>query len=315
MVQIVLMGLGAGVAAALLIASSATGSVLALLLFYLTPLPILIVGLGWSHWAALIAGVVAAVLLAIEGTVVSLGFLIGAALPAWWLAYLALLSRPAGDAQEWYPVGRLVLWAAAISALIAGAFLVSIGGDAASLHATLHDAFQTLFADLTPEIAKPEDAAALVDLMVALVPIALGAVTLIITLVNLWLAGRIVRISGRLPRPWPSLSGMRFPLLAPLALGAAVGAAFLPDLAGIVASALAATLVVAHVLLGLAVIHALTTGLAMRGLILGSVYAALLLFGRLMLPVLLVGLLGIAEALFDVRGLIARWRGPPAAPS
>src|SRR5579871_1820366 len=101
MVQIILMGLGAGTAAALLVASGGSGSLLAFPLFYLAPLPILIVGLGWSHWAALIAGAVGTALLAIEGTVVSLAFLIGIALPAWWLAYLALLARPAGDGQEW----------------------------------------------------------------------------------------------------------------------------------------------------------------------------------------------------------------------
>jgi hypothetical protein len=315
MVQIVLMGLGAGAATALLFASIASGSLLAFSLFYLAPLPILIVGLGWSHWAALIAGAVAAGLLAIEGIVVSLVFLIGIALPAWRLAYLALLARPTDDGPEWYPAGRLVLWAAAISALIAGAVLISLGSDAASLRATLHDAFQIHFSGLMGEVEKPEDAARLIDLMVTIFPMAAGASMLIVTLFNLWLAGRIVRTSGRLARPWPSLPGMRFPVLAPVALAAATAGALLPDLAGIASSALAAALMMAHVLLGLAVIHTLTAGLSARGLILGSVYAALLLFGRIMLPLLLVGLLGIAEALFDVRGMVARWRGPPAAPS
>ena len=48
MLQIVLVGLGAGAAAALLFASIASGSILATLLFYLAPLPILIAALGWS---------------------------------------------------------------------------------------------------------------------------------------------------------------------------------------------------------------------------------------------------------------------------
>ena len=51
MLQIVFIGIGTGVAAALLFASVASGSILATLLFYLAPLPILIAGLGWSHWA------------------------------------------------------------------------------------------------------------------------------------------------------------------------------------------------------------------------------------------------------------------------
>ncbi len=60
MMQIVLVGLGAGAASALLFASVASGSPLSILLFYLAPLPILIAAIGWSHWAALIAALAAA---------------------------------------------------------------------------------------------------------------------------------------------------------------------------------------------------------------------------------------------------------------
>src|SRR6266446_765625 len=64
MMQLYLIGLSAGAAAALLFASVASGSLLSVLLFYLAPLPILIAALGWSHWAALIAAVVASASLA-----------------------------------------------------------------------------------------------------------------------------------------------------------------------------------------------------------------------------------------------------------
>jgi len=136
------------------------------------------------------------------------------------------------------------------------------------------------------------------------------------TLLNLWLAGRIVKISGRLLRPWPRLPETRFPAIAPAMLGAAVAGSFLPDIIGVGLSALAASLMIAHVLLGLAVIHALTIGLSGRGFILGSTYAAIVVFSwPIRWPLLLVGLLGITDALFDLRGLIARRRGPPAAPT
>ena len=94
--QLYLIGVSAGAAAALLFASVASGSALSVLLFYLAPLPILIAALGWSHWAALIAAVVAsASLAAIFGSYFFVGFLICVGLPAWWLGYLALLARPA----------------------------------------------------------------------------------------------------------------------------------------------------------------------------------------------------------------------------
>ena len=59
MIQIVLVGLGAGAAAALLFASVVSGSLAAVFLFYLAPLPIMIAALGWSHIAGLIAAAIA----------------------------------------------------------------------------------------------------------------------------------------------------------------------------------------------------------------------------------------------------------------
>ena len=52
MMQIVLIGLGAGAAAALLFASVISGAWLSVVLFYLAPLPVMLAGLGWSHWSA-----------------------------------------------------------------------------------------------------------------------------------------------------------------------------------------------------------------------------------------------------------------------
>src|SRR5215210_5058174 len=107
MMQLYLIGLSAGAAAALLFASVASGSLLSVLLFYLAPLPILIAALGWSHWAALIAAVVASAgLAAIFGWFFFIAFMVGIGLPAWWLGYLALLARPAATPEglEWYPV-------------------------------------------------------------------------------------------------------------------------------------------------------------------------------------------------------------------
>src|SRR5262245_27522759 len=101
MAHIVIIGIGAGIAAALLVALplaalfSGASLGLAVLLGLMAPLPILIAAIGWSHWAGLIAAATGGALaLALSG-ILFLPFLIGVALPAWWLGYLALLGRPA----------------------------------------------------------------------------------------------------------------------------------------------------------------------------------------------------------------------------
>ena len=150
MTQIVLVGLGAGAAAALLFASVTSGALVSILLFYLAPLPILIAGLGWSHWCGLIAAITASACLGLAfGMLFFAAFLVGIAAPAWWLGYLALLARPgaagSGADVEWYPPGRLVLWAAALGAVVVTIALFQVGTDEESIRTGLKAGLERMF--------------------------------------------------------------------------------------------------------------------------------------------------------------------------
>src|SRR5262245_54540151 len=137
MMQFVVIGLGAGAAAALSFASVTSGTLLSVPLFYLAPLPTMFAGLGWSHWAALTAALAGAGALGVVfGAVFLFAFAAGAGIPGWWLGYLAMLARAApataGEHQderalEWYPPGRLVLWAAILAALVVLAAIPNFG--------------------------------------------------------------------------------------------------------------------------------------------------------------------------------------------
>ncbi len=299
--QIILVGLGAGAAAALLFASVVSGSIAAIFLFYLAPLPILIAALGWSHVAGLIAAASAtAVVVALSGI-----FFIAVpviAFGAWWLGYLALLARPAtnggGGALEWYPAGRLVLWAAVIGTLIVAAAVPNFGTDQQSLQAALRKTYERILRDQS-----------LVDVLVVAVPPAAAVFSTIINVLNLWLAARVVKISGRLKRPWPDLAAWTLPTSTPAFLAAAIAGSFLPDLLGVLAGAFAASLLMAFAMLGFAVLHAITRGMSTRALVLAAVYAATVVLGW---PVLAMSILGLAEAAFNIRGRVARRRGPPS---
>ncbi len=301
MMQIILVGLGAGAAAALLFASVVSGSIAAIFLFYLAPLPILIAALGWSHVAGLIAAASAtAVVVALSGI-----FFIAVpviAFGAWWLGYLALLARPAtnggGGALEWYPAGRLVLWAAVIGTLIVAAAVPNFGTDQQSLQAALRKTYERILRDQS-----------LVDVLVVAVPPAAAVFSTIINVLDLWLAARVVKISGRLKRPWPDLAAWTLPTSTPAFLAAAIAGSFLPDLLGVLAGAFAASLLMAFAMLGFAVLHAITRGMNTRALVLAAVYAATVVLGW---PVLAMSILGLAEAAFNIRGRVARRRGPPS---
>jgi hypothetical protein len=65
----------------------------------------------------------------------------------------------------------------------------------------------------------------------------------------------------------------------------------------------------AYAVLGFAVVHAVTRGIAGRGFILGGSYAAIFVFGW---PILLMALIGLADTAFDIRGRAANKSGPPA---
>ena len=217
MVHVVLIGISAGAATALLFASVASGSALSVPLFYLAPLPILIAAMGWSHWAALIAVVAAAGLAAVFGSLFFIAFLIGIGLPAWWLGYLALLARPTATpgGLEWYPVGHLVFWAAIIGAGIVIAGILTLGSDLDNFRASLRSGLERMLNLQAREPSNPADSAPqsrLLDILVAVLPPAAAVLATITNVVNLWLAERIVKVSGRLRRPPSDLSAMRFPV-------------------------------------------------------------------------------------------------------
>jgi hypothetical protein len=252
------------------------------------------------------------------GTFFFVAFLVSVGLPAWWLGYLALLARPAGPAGEleWYPPGRLVLWAAFLGALVMLVALSQFGADEATIQATLRSGFERMFRAqlqiapgdplVVPGLADPNR---LIDVLVIVLPPAAAVLTTITQILNLWLAARIVKISGRLKRPWPDLAAMRFPPTAVLLLAAAIGGSFLPDVVGVVAALPAASLLLAYAALGFAVLHAITRPLHSRAVVLIGVYTAVAIFGW---PVLLMTLLGLIDTALDLRTRFAPMRGPPA---
>jgi hypothetical protein len=323
MKQLGLVGLGAGAAAALLFASATSGSWLSILLFYLAPLPIMIAGLGWSHWAAAVAAVSGAILAPFFGAL-GMGdgpklalffiFLVSAGIPAWWLSYLALLARPvaagangAASTLEWYPTGRLIVWAAGLAALAVIVGILNLSLDADGFRAGLTTALTRMFPvnSDTPGGSNPDR---LITFLVATIPPAAAVLATVTNTGNLWLAARVVNFSGLLKRPWPELSAISFPKMLVAALAAAIILNFAGGLVGIAAGVLSSSLMMAYGILGLAVVHSITLGIGSRPFLLGGMYASIFVFGW---PILVLCLLGIAEAALELRARASRRRAAP----
>ena len=322
MMQIVLIGLGAGAASALLFASIASGSPLSFALANFAQLPIMLAAIGWTHVAGLLAALIASLGLAIATTgSVAVAFLLGIGLPAWWIGYLVLLARPAAGADpaavEWYPVGRIVVWTAIAAALIVLVTMLRYGFDASQVQAGLRRELERALRFLSgspansplqlPSVKDPER---LLDILVLIVPPMKAFALTTTSLLNLWLAALIVRISGRLKRPWPQIAQMTFPPFAATVLAIAVAGTFLPDIIGLASGIFTASLLLAFALLGFAVLHAVTVGVTGRGFMLTGLYFSVGLFGW---PIVLMSFLGLIETMVALRARVAS-RKPPSPP-
>jgi uncharacterized protein YybS (DUF2232 family) len=197
-------------------------------------------------------------------------------------------------------IGTLVALAVAVSAL---------GLDVQNLHGQLKTLFEATEERLRAENNLGPEKLFNAEILANIVPgIAAGLSTLIL-LLNTSLAARIVRVSGQMRRPWPELAAMTFPRAALLVLaGACAGTLLLSGLPGVVATIVAGAFIMAFVVLGFAVLHAMTRGNGGRPLVLAVVYAAVLVFAW---PALLVALLGLVDTAIDLRARVALTRGPP----
>jgi Predicted membrane protein (DUF2232) len=283
-----LIGLGGGLASALLFYSAARGSPLfGTLLLVLTPLPSLLTGLGWG-WLPAAAGAVAGALVMAfaASTSFAAGYFLALGLPAVLFAYLALLSRPHPedpDKREWYPAGRLVaalsLYGGALPVLV----LPLIGGSYETLQPAMGEFFRR-FSAHAPELGMrqltDQQVEGLAEFVVAALPAALAAYWVAIFSLNLYLSGRIARASGRLGRDWPDLPAMTYPAGFPLLVALAIAASFVSGTVGVAGTSLSGALFFAYLLAGLALMHLIARGRG--GWILWIVYAGLIVFGPYM---------------------------------
>lgn len=316
----ILIAIAAGCASALMFASIISGALFSLALVYLSPLPLMVAALGWGPASALLGGLIAGVILALSFSFMNgLSFVLTIATPAFWLGHVSLLAQPASLSQspgqqdaalEWYPIGRVLLWAATIAALIMIFAVLTTSGSGGDVTARLREqALEALNAVNRAGVAVDEqDKERLATFMARALPLVAVGATIVMYVLNLWLAGRITRTSNRLRRPWPDLHGAELPRTATVALAVALALSFAGGLLALIAQVVSAALMTAYMLMGLAVLHSFTPSSDGRLWWRLAAYAAIIMF---MWPLLLLPVVGLIDASFGLRRRFANRAGPP----
>ncbi|WP_350333812.1 DUF2232 domain-containing protein [Coralliovum pocilloporae] len=292
-----LIGILSGLGAAVLNFAALSGTGLGLILVMLSPLPIFIASLGWGNLTGLIAAAISGLSVAIASAPLD-GFLfcLATGLPAFWLSNLAGLSRTYTDDRgqeqtEWYPVGNIVAWASGIaSALVILVFLVAFSFSEVRMAEVIGNLSKELFASGLINTAEGVNEASITNMMMVLLPLSFALFSFVTLLGNLYLSARIVRMSGRLARPWPDLSTFELPQWFPILFALVFAVAlFLDGMIGRSFQVIAISIAGSFLFLGLAVLHVITRGRSARPLLLGGLYLFLFFFGWIGIPIMILG--------------------------
>ncbi len=257
-----LIGIASGLVSALLFYSAARGgAVLRPFLLLLIPLPSLVAGFGWGWVSAAAAAVAGAAIVAItvSGSV-AIGFILTLGAPSALAAYLAYLSRPDpndANARQWYPPGRLMAGMALYAGALPVLLLPLVGGSYEAMRPLMSEVMAQFSKRwLPPEGHLSEQALAeQTDWALLVLPAGLAVQWLAACAVNLYVAGRIVRASGRLGRDWPDIASLSYPPTLALALGLAIVAANTSGVFAVIGTSLFGALLCAYLLAGLALAH------------------------------------------------------------
>jgi hypothetical protein len=282
--QAIGIGALAGAATALLCLGIAGGSALAVVLFFISPVPLMLAGLGFGLKSAL-----AGAFVAVAGTVVFANGMVAAlvalaiAAPACASAYWLNLARPAeeiGGPQghlAWYPLADVLLAIALITGL-AYSVLGAMIGFGPEIAAELADELVLRFQTTNPDIVfTPEGKESLRAFLETWIPLFQPFIWMLALTLSIYISLAVAQRSGLVKRPredWPM--ALRMPRNATFAFLAALLAGFAPGMIGHAGSSFAGALAAGFVMAGFAMAHARSRGMPGRFFILLLAYLSVL---------------------------------------
>ena len=290
-----------GVAAGLLYLAVTLGTPGALILVYMTQLPLFVAGLWLGAGAAALAGLTGSiVLLAASDLLGAALFAVLNAVPVALLVRQALLARRAEDGTlAWYPAGLLTAWLTGLALAGIAAVLFLFGGPhgmQSALQGLLGDVLQRLTRQ--PPASRDQVAATLATVIPGIV----AASWMVMAAINGALAQGVLARFGANWRPTPDLAGLGLPLWLPVAFGLAAGATVLGGMPRFIGINMIITLSVPFCLAGLAVLHMAVRRLTHPAMALAGFYTLAAVFGW---PLLAVAVLGLLESWLRLRYRLA----------
>lgn len=273
----------------------------AMILVYLTQLPLFVAGLWLGAGAAVIAGLSgAAVLFAASDLLGAVLFAALNAVPVIVLVRQALLARRDADGTfTWYPPGRLTVWLTALGITGIAAALVLLGGPE-GLQAVLHDVIARALDRLSE--GKLPDRDRVAATLASLIPGIAAASWMVMAVINGALAQGVLARFGAAWRPSPDLAQLALPRWLTAALGVAAAATLIGGTWRFLGINLIIALSVPFCLGGLAVLHAAARRLPHPGMALVAFYTLAGMFGW---PLLAAAMLGVVEAWLGLRRRLA----------
>jgi len=308
-----LMSVSGGVLSTLLYLSVVSGSFGAVILAYLAPLPLLMVGLGLGLRSGLVAGAVAMLAVALFGGVL-FGLTYGLANVAVVAVIVrqALLVRTAPDGGvEWYPPGLLLVILTGLGLAGIGAAALATLGNPGGLEGAVREFLVVGLGDVatmptgTDAQVSELPVSDMVEGFTQVFPALVVVSWLAMAIINASLAQGVLMRFGRNLRPAMRVAEIELPHWTPMLLAAAGVLALLGGQGelGYLALNAAIVLLVPFFFAGLAVVHAFAGGRQARTLLLVVFYFFLLVSGW---PIALVVGLGVIEQWAGLRRRFSR---------
>lgn len=309
MTKALLMSIGGGVLSALLYLSVVTGGMGALILAYLAPLPLLMVGLGSGLRPFAVAATAAVVVVGIFGGILfGMTYAVANGLLVAVIVRQALLARANPDGSlEWYPPGLLlvVMTGLGLGGLLVAALLTL--GDPGGLEGSVRQFLVMGFGDAAAGTGEDAESGVtqVIDSFSQIFPGMVVVSWLTMAIINAALAQGVLMKFGRNLRPPMRVIEVELPHWMPMLLAAAGLLALVggDGQLGYLALNVVIVLLVPFFFAGLAVVHAFAGGRQARTLLLVVFYFFLLVSGW---PIALVIGLGVIEQWAGLRRRFAR---------